>query len=298
MLLNDLKPDIFCNGIEVQNISTKKGPKVVFLEEDHVYLHEDDIIEGVSKELEDSKYMFRSPTGILKKFKEEFDSIPIAKKFVVKHKLDITFQELLDQWAKKADAASYDGTLLHGFAESIWNDWGMEAPELSKSAYVIDFIEKLKEDYTFVKTELLVFSLVLRLAGQVDLLLKDSSGYHIMDYKFIKAPLEKKSYYNFKIKKYKMMYGPFRFLYDTAFYHYSIQMELYRYLMGAAGKKVKSKTLIVVTPEKYEFVAGYPVKIWVNKEGVIQAKYKNPHTKKLYDSSKCRVYRNNEIKII
>jgi ATP-dependent exoDNAse (exonuclease V) beta subunit len=42
------------------------------------------------------------------------------------------------------------------------------------------------------KTELLV-SLELRMAGQVDLLMRneDSTEYHILDYKFIKEPLEK-----------------------------------------------------------------------------------------------------------
>jgi ATP-dependent exoDNAse (exonuclease V) beta subunit len=47
------------------------------------------------------------------------------------------------------------------------------------------------------KTELW-FTLELRLAGQVDLLMrnKDSTEYHILDYKFIKEPLERKSYYN------------------------------------------------------------------------------------------------------
>jgi hypothetical protein len=35
------------------------------------------------------------------------------------------------------------------------------------------------------------------MAGQVDLLThEDSTEYHILDYKFIKEPLERKSYYN------------------------------------------------------------------------------------------------------
>jgi len=136
------------------------------------------------------------------------------------------------------------------------------------------------------------------MAGQVDLLLEDEKGYHLKDYKFIKAPLEKKSFYNPRTKRYKMMFGPFKYLYDTAFYHYSIQMELYRYLMGKKGKNVVSKTLIVVTPEEYEFVSGYPMKIWVNKEGCLHARYRHPYTKKLYDSSKDKAYNNNKFKLI
>jgi ATP-dependent exoDNAse (exonuclease V) beta subunit len=71
------------------------------------------------------------------------------------------------------------------------------------------------------KTELLVYSLELRMAGQVDLLMRneDSTEYHILDYKFIKEPLERKSYYN-RFRKYKMMSGPFSRLMDT---NYSLQ---------------------------------------------------------------------------
>jgi hypothetical protein len=45
-----------------------------------------------------------------------------------------------------------------------------------------------------------------------------------------------------------MMSGPFSRLMDTNS-HYSIQLEIYRYLMGAVGRKVKTKRLMVVTPE-------------------------------------------------
>jgi hypothetical protein len=51
-----------------------------------------------------------------------------------------------------------------------------------------------------------------------------------------------------------MMSGPFSRLMDTNYSHYSIQLEIYRYLMGAVGRKVKTKRLMVVTPEGYELV--------------------------------------------
>jgi ATP-dependent exoDNAse (exonuclease V) beta subunit len=103
------------------------------------------------------------------------------------------------------------------------------------------------------KTELLVYSLELRMAGQVDLLMRneDSTEYHILDYKFIKEPLERKSYYNRFTRKYKMMSGPFSRM-DTNYSHYSIQLEIYRYLMGAVGRKVK--TTYGCYSEGYELV--------------------------------------------
>jgi hypothetical protein len=49
-----------------------------------------------------------------------------------------------------------------------------------------------------------------------------------------------------------MMSGPFSRLMDTNYSHYSIQLEIYRYLMGAVGRKVK--TTIWLFSEGYELV--------------------------------------------
>jgi ATP-dependent exoDNAse (exonuclease V) beta subunit len=113
---------------------------------------------------------------------------------------------------------------------------GMQAPDLAKTRFVEDLHKELTSKYVLAKTELL-YSLELRMAGQVDLLMRneDSTEYHILDYKFIKEPLEK-SYYNRFTRKYKMMSGPFSRLMDTNYSHYSIQLEIYRYLMGAVGR--------------------------------------------------------------
>jgi hypothetical protein len=70
-----------------------------------------------------------------------------------------------------------------------------------------------------------------------------------------------------------MMSGPFSRLMDTNYSHYSIQLEIYRYLMGAVGRKVKTKRLMVVT--KAELVHTIPMKIWVTTDGVLHAKYKH-----------------------
>jgi hypothetical protein len=64
-----------------------------------------------------------------------------------------------------------------------------------------------------------------------------------------------------------MMSGPFSRLMDTNYSHYSIQLEIYRYLIDAVGRKVKTKRLYV-TPEGYECYT-IPMKIWVTTDGVL-----------------------------
>jgi hypothetical protein len=66
--------------------------------------------------------------------------------------------------------------------------------------------------------------------------------------------------------------------------------------MGSVGEKVTSSTLMVVTPEKYELVKGYVIRIWCDKEGYIQAMYKNPWTGEAYNSSKDVYYKRNGVK--
>jgi hypothetical protein len=92
-----------------------------------------------------------------------------------------------------------------------------------------------------------------------------------------------------------MMSGPFSRLMDTNYSHYSIQLEIYRYLMGAVGRKVKTKRLMVVTPEATSLFT--MMKIWVTTDGVLHAKYKH-YKDKIYDSSKDPVYLENPYRLI
>jgi hypothetical protein len=54
--------------------------------------------------------------------------------------------------------------------------------------------------------------------------------------------------------------------------------------MGAVGRKVKTKRLMVVT-QKATSLFTIPMKIWVTTDGVLHAKYKH-YKDKIYDSSK------------
>jgi hypothetical protein len=68
---------------------------------------------------------------------------------------------------------------------------------------------------------------------------EDSTEYHILDYKFIKEPLERKSYNRFT-RKYKMMRWPFSVT-DTQTTSHSLEIRQV-FLMGAVGRKVKKQT--------------------------------------------------------
>ena len=299
MFVPEFKPPMYVGELVVDNISPDK--KVIFIEEDHKYFHVEDIEDGKLVNFKESKYVFRSPTGILAAFKEHFDAEGISERYVKKHKLDITAAELRGQWTAKANIASDRGSKLHAYCESIYDGWDFGSiPDEPQARHAEDALRLLDTaGWKLAKTELLVYSERLRLAGQVDLLLqrrlrskktgKVVNVLGIFDYKFLKEPIHKKSYYSHYTGQYKMMSGPFKHLMDCNYYHYSIQMELYRMLMGKVGDKVVKKTLVVMTEDDHDFVDGYDMKIWVDGFGTLQARYKK-FNGETYDSSKDASY--------
>ena len=298
MYIPEHKSAIKLGNVTVDNLSPDS--KVFFIEEGHKYYHKNDINDDDTiKEFSDSAFNFRSPTGILGNFYQHFDAIPISERYVKKHKLKITAEELRAEWAEKARIASERGSKLHAYCESLYDGWNFgEEPEEAQAVHARDALADIaKQGWILVKTELLVYSTVIKLAGQVDLLVGRGDDLAIMDYKFLKGPLDKKSYYNPFTRKYKMMSGPFYKLMDTNFSHYSIQMELYRMLMGKTGKRVTNKTLVIVLEDGYELVEGLEMKIWVDKEGNLQARYKLWNGK-VFDSSRDWEYMENPFKLI
>jgi hypothetical protein len=124
------------------------------LEEGHKYYHEDDAQDNTP--FENSKYAFRSPTGLIKDFHEEFDTIPEAKKYVIRHKPPLRGSSLFclgHAWGY----GFFEGTTLHGYGESLFNKWGMQAPDLAKTRFVEDLHKELTSKYVLAKTELLVY---------------------------------------------------------------------------------------------------------------------------------------------
>jgi hypothetical protein len=73
-----------------------------------------------------------------------------------------------------------------------------------------------------------------------------------------------------------------------------MQLEIYRYLMGAVGRKVKTNDLWLL--QKATSCVNDPMKIKTT-DGVLHAKYKH-YKDKIYDSSKDPVYLENPYRLI
>jgi len=278
---------LYVGRLEVDNISP--DGKVFFLERGHKYYHIKDITNNKVNAFNVTKFKFRSPTGILAGFKDG---------------LEISAEELRAEWAEKAKVASDRGSKLHAYCESIYDGWDFgEVPQEPQARHAEKALKKLASlGWKLAKTELLVYNLKYRLAGQVDLLLRKKidgkTKFGIFDYKFLKEPIQKKSFYNQRAGGYKMMFGPFKYLMDCNYYHYSIQMEIYRMLMGKLKENVIEKSLVVMTEDNFELVEGYAIEIWIDKKGILQAKYKKTNGQGVYDSSRDKEYLKNPYRLI
>jgi hypothetical protein len=112
----------------------------------------------------------------------------------------------------------------------------------------------------------------------------------IYDFKFLKDPIKKKSIYNTRTRKFNKMLGPFKYLDDCNWIHYSIQLAIYQTLTGDP-KKIKEKVLVVVTKDGYEFVPCYPMRVFWDHDNKLQAIYE-VWNGKWYDSRTNRLYKN------
>jgi hypothetical protein len=254
--------------------------KVGFLEKGHRY-------ERVGQE----DFTYNSVTTLIKDYKNNFDAITVAKKKV--KDVDSEYfgedsEEVVKKWQHYAKLKSDEGTALHAYGEDVLNNKSdIVVPSLKKAKWVPIIVDRLhKEGYALARTELLVYSDILNIAGQSDIILKKEVDgeifFMIYDWKFLSKKLSRKSFYNAYAKRYKKMMGPFKHLMDCNWIHYSIQLAIYQTLTGDPNR-IKEKVLVVVYDDGYELVPAYPMRVFWDENKELQAVYE-VYNGKFYDS--------------
>ena len=167
---------------------------------------------------------FTSVTTYVEHFFEGFDALKIATKLVNNHPKysDHTVESLMAEWNATADY----GTRVHHEIEK-WIKERIE-PEDKKAIHGRDWLAQyeLRSDMD-VLSEVIVYSTELSIAGTVDILAKDNATgeYDIIDWKTSKK-IETASY-----RKKMGTHPSTRHVMDCNFYHYSLQLSLYRYIL-------------------------------------------------------------------
>ena len=89
----------------------------------------------------------------------------------------------------------------------------------------------------------------LKISGQVDLLIIDGDDVWIIDWKTNKE-IKKTSYYDRFKKKHQMMKFPINNLMDTNFWHYTMQLSTYMYMLQQIRPNLKCKGLMLIHIDK------------------------------------------------
>lgn len=204
-----------------------------------------------------------SCTQFIHGYAQEFDADKIIKKMMASSKwseskyFGMTADEIKTQWSNSANEASSAGTRMHldiehyNNADPVGNleadDWKPNAsPEWD---YFIAYDKRWREKHGFepYRTEWLVFKEDIKLAGSIDMLYKKPDGtIAIYDWKRAKEIKFENTYQN--------MLPPLENLPDTNYWHYSLQLNIYRRILEELYDIVVSElALVVLHPNNKSF---------------------------------------------
>lgn len=203
-----------------------------------------------------------SCTGFVHKFFNDFNADLIIHKMMKSKNWENskyfgkTVAEIKQEWDINRDNAAKLGTLLHNTIEDFYN---LETDE-QRNVFQCDqritqefsYFMNYYNDFKYLKpfrTEMIVYSKELELAGSIDMLYidEDTNELIVVDWK------------RSKDIKYTNVYqkgiGPCCDLDDTNYIHYSLQLNFYQYMLeNFYGYKVKSLHLVVCHPDQANYI--------------------------------------------
>ena len=212
---------------------------------------------------------FLPVSSLIAYFFEAFDALAAAERKAARYHIPV--EESLEQWDRIGSVASEVGTFVHlqtenyfqrGFFEDVcpfsYNGKTEEISVTREKHHFFQFIEDYKiRPY---RQEWPVFDRELNIAGTIDLICRESDGeFTIYDWKRSGKVVNTQGAPIVEGFGGKRGFNGIN-LPDTAFYHYCIQQNLYRYMLETHyGIRVKAMNLVVLCPD-YDsyYVASVP----------------------------------------
>lgn len=160
-------------------------------------------------------------------------------------------QEILDTWDEENRRSCERGTKIHSELE---NSFYNQPKNISLQKFGIGGVFECKKDYSDldlehgVYPEYLIYRIsddnILKLAGQVDLIVKSGNDIVIIDHKTNKK-IDQKSFFNSKTKSSSKMKYPLNTLDDCNFNHYQLQLSTYAWMLQKINPNFVIKDLIL-----------------------------------------------------
>ncbi len=209
--------------------------KIVFIENTHKYLIENinpDEVISVTTFIHSYFPVFESEKVIEKmRNSENFDDSKYA---------EMTDQEIIKLWSDESKKSSKLGTDMHKDIENFYNT--EKNPQLisKEFEYFLNFNNYITESCDIYRTEWSIYIEEVKLAGQLDALfkLKNSDEFLLCDWKRSK---EIKMF-----NKFEKGLSCLSHLDNCNFIHYSIQLNMYKYILEKYYDIKVSKMIIVI----------------------------------------------------
>lgn len=157
--------------------------------------------------------------------------------------------EILQSYEDKKNVACERGTSIHEIQENLFYNQDVKVKkytgggkfDVKKGYYKLDLERAIYPEFLISYD----FDDYLKVAGQIDLMIKDNNDIVLIDWKSNRK-IDKESYFDRNTKKRQMMKFPLDNIQDCNFYHYTLQLSLYAYLLQKINPKFKIKKLIIV----------------------------------------------------
>jgi hypothetical protein len=212
---------------------------------------------------------FLPVSSLIAYFFEEFDALAAAERKFARYHVPV--EEGLDQWDRIGRIASEVGTFVHlqtenwfqrGFFESVCPfTYNGKTEAISVERERRHFL-RFVEDYKIrpYRQEWPVYDKALNIAGTIDLICRENDGeFTIYDWKRSGKVVNTQGAPIVEGFGGKRGFNGIN-LPDTAFYHYCVQQNLYRYMLETHyGIRVKAMNLVVLCPDySTYYVASVP----------------------------------------
>lgn len=223
----------------------ERDSRIVFYEEGHTYQidHDDSIT-------------YTSVTTFVHHFFSPFDADRVISRMRRSHAwkqspyFGMSDHDIKESWQQKKDEASGLGTKLHSTIESFYNGVLVSIDTTIEKEWTqfLDFHNRF--EHAPYRTEWYVFDEEYNLAGSIDMVYSSEQNNHerviLVDWKRT-SELKEDNIYQ------KGLY-PLHDLPDCNFYHYALQLNMYRYILQKHYQKiVDAMYLVVLHPNRETF---------------------------------------------
>jgi len=237
------------NNLDNSNISFPQDERITFEEEGHIYLL-------------DGKKRLTPVSSVYSQYFKPFETDKWAE--IKAKSLNITPEELKEQWNYNSQRASFAGTHMHKQIEEFLNGDDYMAPNClfkfnGEFIHKEDIINIEKEislfrkftnevNFTPFRTEWRVFNESLGIAGTIDLICSKEDGtYEFYDWKRSKSLIDSWGYECRDNRFHSTGINGLEHIPDCSYWHYALQQNLYKSIVEKCyGLKISAMHLVVI----------------------------------------------------